>query len=156
MTEPTTEEKRFIEDVGLLFEDSGMPRMAGRIFGWLLICDPPHQSAGELTECVGGSKGSISTMTRMLMNAELVERLTLPGERSTYYQIKRDAWAEMLNKKAASLSAWREAAERGLELLKDAPPESHRRLHEMREVHAFFEKELPRLIEAWQKSVKDE
>lgn len=38
------QEKHFIEDVGLLLEESGLPRMAGRILGLLLICNPPHQS----------------------------------------------------------------------------------------------------------------
>ncbi len=28
-----------IEESGLLFEQTGMTRMAGRIFGYLLICD---------------------------------------------------------------------------------------------------------------------
>ena len=31
------EEKSFIEEVGIGFEETGLPRMTGRLFGWLLI-----------------------------------------------------------------------------------------------------------------------
>ena len=37
------EERNFVEDVGVVFEKTGLPRMAGRMFGWLLISDPPYQ-----------------------------------------------------------------------------------------------------------------
>ena len=38
------EEKHFVEDISLYFEQMGLPRMAGRVLGVLLICDPPAQS----------------------------------------------------------------------------------------------------------------
>jgi len=60
------EEKRFVEEVGIFFEQSSLPRMAGRILGWLMISNPPHQTTGELTQALLASKGSISTMTRLL------------------------------------------------------------------------------------------
>ena len=44
------EEQRFVEEVGIVFEQTGLPRMAGRILGWLLISDPPHQSTDQLTQ----------------------------------------------------------------------------------------------------------
>ena len=46
------EEKKFIEEVGIVFEQTGLPRMAGRIFGWLLLSDPPHQSNIQLAEAL--------------------------------------------------------------------------------------------------------
>ena len=50
ITQRQQDQQHFVEEVGLLFEHAGLPRMAGRILGWLLICDPPHQSPGELAE----------------------------------------------------------------------------------------------------------
>ena len=75
------EEKKFIEEVGIVFEQTGLPRMAGRVFGWLLISDPPYQSPAELAEVLMASKGSISTTTRLLLQLGLVERFIIPGER---------------------------------------------------------------------------
>ncbi len=65
--------------LALFFEEMGFPRMAGRILGWLLICDPPEQSAGQLAGVLQASKGSLSTMTRLLIQMGLVERVGLPG-----------------------------------------------------------------------------
>jgi len=82
------EEKHFIEDVGLLFEESGHPRMAGRILGCLLISEQPHLSSTEIAEMLQASKGSLSTMTRFLLQMGLIERVGLPGRRRDYFQIK--------------------------------------------------------------------
>ena len=43
--ELTDGEKNFIEETGIVFEQTGLTRMSGRMFGWLLISDPPYQSA---------------------------------------------------------------------------------------------------------------
>ena len=56
-----TKEKQFAEEVGIVFEQTGLPRMAGRILGWLLIAEPPHQSTEQLINALMASKGSIST-----------------------------------------------------------------------------------------------
>ena len=59
------ERQHYIESVGVLFEEFGFPRMAGRIVGYLLICNPPYQTAGEIVKAVGGSKGSVSLMKNL-------------------------------------------------------------------------------------------
>ena len=144
------EVKGFIEEVGLLFEFTGLPRMAGRILGWLLICDPPHQSTGELAEVLQASKGSISTMIRLLIQAGMVERTGVPGKRRDYFRITLGTWSVLIEQRQAQIAAVRQLAEHGLELL--AGEDCHRlaRLREMRDFHAFFERELPVLIESWE------
>jgi DNA-binding transcriptional regulator GbsR (MarR family) len=143
--------RRFVEEVGLLFELSGMPRMAGRILGWLLIAEPPHQSLSQLAEALQASKGSISTMSRLLIQAGIVDRISLPGDRRDYFCIKLGAWTELIQQKTAQIKAVREIAERGLGLLEGEPDERRQRLEEMRNFHAFFEGELPRLVQRWER-----
>lgn len=36
--------QQFVKDCGLYFQKFGLTHMAGSIMGWVLICDPPHQS----------------------------------------------------------------------------------------------------------------
>jgi len=84
--------QNYVEEVGIIFEQTGLPRMAGRILGWLIIADPPHQSATQITEALIASKGSISTITRLLIQLGLVERISLPGVRQDYFRIRADAW----------------------------------------------------------------
>lgn len=144
------EQMHFVEEVGLMFELAGLPRMSGRIFGWLLISQPQQQSHSELAEVLQASKGSISTMTRLLIQIGLIERLSLPGERRDYFQIKPNAWSQMTKQRMAQITAFRELAEKGLDLLKCAPPHQQQRLQEMRDIHAFLEREMPRLDERWE------
>ena len=90
-------EQQLTEDFGLFFEHLGVPRMAGRILAWLLICDPPEQTMQDLVDALGASKSSISTMTRMLINFRLIERLSLPGERRDFYRVRPDLWRRSLD-----------------------------------------------------------
>jgi DNA-binding transcriptional regulator GbsR (MarR family) len=145
------DEQHFIEEVGVEFERAGLTRMAGRILGCLLVCDPPHQSTSDLAETLQASKGSISTMTRLLIQAGLVERLSLPGERRDYFCIKLGAWSQLLQHKLQQIASIRQLAERGLDLLQDEDPERRHRLEEMRDIHAFFEQEWPQLLERWER-----
>ncbi len=145
------QEKHFIEDVGLLLEEGGLPRMAGRILGWLLICDPRHQSTKELAETLQASKGSISTMTRLLIQLGVIERVALPGQRRDHFQIKPGGWSQMVMRDIAEISTGYQLAERGLQLLDGRPVESQERLKEARDLYAFLEREYPRLIERWEK-----
>jgi DNA-binding transcriptional regulator GbsR (MarR family) len=144
------EQAQFVEEMGLMFEGVGLPRMAGRIFGWLLISNPPQQSHGELAEVLQASKGSISSMTRLLIQVGLIERVSLPGDRRDHFQIKPNSWANMAEQRLAQIKAFRRLAERGLNLMQNAPPHLRQRLYEMRDMHAFWERELPLLHQRWQ------
>ena len=146
--------KQFVEDAGILYEEMGWPRMAGRIFGWLLLCQPPHQSAEELAKVVEASKGSISSMTRLLIQMGLVERMGIPGRRDTYYRIKPGSWSELMRSRMSHLTAIRELADRGLNLIASNDPESRRRLQELRDFHAFLEQEIPVLLDRYDQERK--
>jgi DNA-binding transcriptional regulator GbsR (MarR family) len=140
----------FVEDVGLMFEHWGLPRMAGRVLGWLLVCDPPSQSFGEITEALQASKGSISSATRMLIAMGLIERTAQPGDRRDFFRIRPNAWADVLRIKLEGIAIFRQLAERGLQLLDDESPENRQRLLEMHALYTFFEGELPLLFKRWQ------
>jgi DNA-binding transcriptional regulator GbsR (MarR family) len=145
------EEKHFIEDFGLLFEESGHPRMAGRILGCLLISDQPHLSTNEIADTLQASKGSLSTMTRFLLQMGLIERVGLPAKRVDYFRIKTGAWPQLVRHAVYELSALRKLAERGLELMDEKNLELRGPLQDARDLFAFLEKEYPLLIERWEK-----
>lgn len=148
------EEKRFVEEVGLVFEQSGMPRMAGRILGWLLISDPPHQSTDELAEALMASKGSISTTTRLLIRIGLIERIGLPGVRRDYFRIRPGAWHQLIKQSTEQLTIIRQLAERGLGLVKGKNPLTRQWLEDMHDFYTFFEREFPALLERWEEEHK--
>jgi DNA-binding transcriptional regulator GbsR (MarR family) len=149
------EEKRFVEEVGMVFEQTGLPRMAGRILGWLIISDPPHQSTDQLTQALMASRGSISTMTRLLIQIGLIERLSLPGVRHDYFRLRSDASQRMIRRGLEDeIKMVRQFAERGLELLAGKTTVTRTRLEEMRDVYAFLEREFPALLERWEEEHK--
>jgi len=145
------EKQHFVEEVALLFEELGLTRMAGRILGWLLLSNPPYQSADELAEVLQASRGSISTMTRLLIQLDLIERIGFPGDRRDYFRMKPDAWAQLLQAKLSQVTDLHQLSERGLELLADEPPEQRHRLQDMHDLYSFVEAELPKLIERWER-----
>ena len=156
MTEENTlahnqsEKQHFVEEVALIFEEIGLTRMAGRILGWLLISNPPHQSAEELAEALQASKGSISTMTRLLIQLDLIERTGFPGDRRDYFVMKPDVWAQLLQARMSQVTDLHQLAEDGLELLEGEPPELRQRIQDMHDLYSYVETELPILIERWE------
>jgi DNA-binding transcriptional regulator GbsR (MarR family) len=60
-------------------EHYGLPPIAGRILGWLMICETPEQSAGEIAAAIGASRASLTTNMRFLTASGFVRRLTRPG-----------------------------------------------------------------------------
>ena len=148
------EKKAFVEEVGIFFEHEGVPRMAGRVLGWLMICDPPYQSPANLAEALLASKGSISTMTRLLIQIGLIERFVIPGERHDHFRLKPGAWNQLIKESLAKITAMRQLAEHGLEVLDDKAHLNRQWLEEMRDMYAFFEREFPTLLERWEQEHK--
>ena len=108
----------WVERVAMFYaEQYGLPPITGRILGWLMICDPPEQSAGEIAEAIGASRASITTNMRLLSATELVQRRTRPGERTAYYRVDDDAWEKVVRRKFASLASFREITRDGMNLV---------------------------------------
>ena len=153
--ERQTEKQLFVEEVGIVFEQTGLPRMAGRLFGWLLVSDLPQQSAEQIGRTLIASKGSVSTSTRLLIQHGLIERLSMPGVRHDYFRIKTDALGHMIERGIEDeVKLFRQLAERGLGLVTDKTSENIKWLEEMRDLYVFLESELPVLRERWLKQRK--
>jgi len=146
--------RHYAEEVALLMEAEGMPRMAGRILGWLLVSDPAHRTLNELADDLQASKGSISSMTRYLEGLGLIEQFSLPGIRPDYYRLDPDNWLGALKQNIGRVIAFRELMEQGIDLVKNDPPEAEARLADLRDMYVFFERELTALIVRWEEERK--
>lgn len=129
-------ELQLCEAFGRLFEDSGSTRIAGRLVGWLMLCDPPHQTQADLVEQLGVSKASVSTELRLLEQRGVVERTTQPGDRRSYYLIAIDAWPELMARRLRVMDRFIQLADEGLTLLEGEPEERRARLRMLREGYA--------------------
>ena len=139
------DEDSFIEAASRVF-GAGMPPMAGRMWAYLAICEPPQQTAAMLAERLHASRGSVSGMARLLEQVGLIRRHTRPGDRREYFDIPPDALHRQMEVAIVRLRQNREMAEAGLALIADRPPESQARLREIRGLYAFFEREWPAIL----------
>jgi DNA-binding transcriptional regulator GbsR (MarR family) len=146
------EKQHFIEDISLYFEQMGLPRMAGRILGVLLISDPTEVSMIDLCEQLQASKSSISTNARLLDEMSLIERAASPVPRQIYYRFTPGGWVTFMRMRLKLMASLHEIAERGLELLKDEEPALRSRLQEAHDMFSAIEEELPILL----KHIEDE
>ena len=153
MSEPN--EKAFAERMGDFFDRLGLPRIAGKLFGYLLVCDPPEQNADQLKEFVSASAGSVSTMLRMLQLSGMVERRSEPGGRRLWYWIAPGAFSRVLTMRMQLVGELSALAETGLAEMKlTGRGKRGERLREMRDCYAFFDREFPVLVERY-KSTKE-
>lgn len=152
--ETTEKQQQFVEECGLYFERMGLTRIAGKIIGWLLICEPPYQDQTDLVEALGASKSSISVALKDLTTLYLVERFALPGDRRTFYRTSKDMWSRSFRARMHQVTELKELGERGLEALAGEAPERRKRLEFMRDMNAFMETEFPKLLDAWDKIKK--
>lgn len=147
MPERYYEQKHFIEDISLYFEQMGVPRMAGRILGVLLIADPPEQSIDDLCERLQSSKSSVSSNTRLLSEMGLIERAPSPMPRRICFRFLPGGWVTFMRMYLRMMASLHQIAERGLELLKDEDPALRSRLQEAHDMFSLIEEALPTLLE---------
>jgi DNA-binding transcriptional regulator GbsR (MarR family) len=142
----TPGESRFVEEMGQFLSSLGMTPMAGRMWGWLLICEEPEQTATDIAEALHASRGSISGTARLLATSGLIRRTTKPGDRREYFSAPPEGLDLLLGNAAGIYRHMRAIAERGLDAIADRPAASKARLQEFHDVMAFVEREVPRVI----------
>jgi DNA-binding transcriptional regulator GbsR (MarR family) len=142
----TDGEAAFVEAMGQFLGSSGMTPMAGRMWGWLLICEPPEQRAADLADELKASRGSISGTARLLATAGLIQRTTRRGDRREYFSVPPGGFATLIETAGAAYGRFRRLTQQGLDELADRPPQARRRLQEVHDVFAFFESEYPGML----------
>jgi DNA-binding transcriptional regulator GbsR (MarR family) len=155
MSEPTEDELAFVDDVAGFFAREGLPLISGRVIGWLLISDPPEQSAAQIAEALQVSRSSISTAARLLTPSGLVEGVRRRGERQEYLRIAADGWSRMLERRYAQAAGFREVTERGLRALEGSAPQRRERLANVNRLYGFLEAELPAVLQRWRDEQED-
>ncbi|MFC2078025.1 GbsR/MarR family transcriptional regulator [Candidatus Bipolaricaulota bacterium] len=143
--------RQFIEDAGDMIDEHGLPHMAGRVVGALLVCVPPHRSLDELADELQASKGSISMATQLLLRLGVIEKISFPGERRHYYRVRTDVWSILFAQKKEHLERDRRVAENGLRLLEGRSIEEKCRLLEMLVFLDFVAEESPGSAARWEK-----
>jgi DNA-binding transcriptional regulator GbsR (MarR family) len=141
--------QKIIEKTASYFEHYGFPRVAGRIYGLNLISDRPL-SIDDMAYMLKVSRTSISTNMRILCLSELVESVSLPGDRRDYYQIAPDAWERYIEMNTSSFDPLLQIAQEGLEV-SDPSSMVHERLLELVDFCEFSVQDGKEIIDRWRK-----
>jgi len=86
----------FIEQMGFISQAEGGPRIAGRIFGLLLVEGSPL-TLQEMADRLQISKASASTNARLLARYGAIRRRSRSGDRQDYYEVVPDPNQHMLD-----------------------------------------------------------
>lgn len=141
--------ERFVERMGLEAETDGMPRIAGRVLGFLVTAESPA-SLEEIADRLRVSRGSISTNCRLLEQIGAAERVSLPGDRRDYYALAPGYPLRFLH--AAQAGAQRKVS-LASEALDTLPPEAtlaRERMNTWRSFHQFIVEELEGVVVRWE------
>lgn len=146
------DEAEFVDRMGLFFETIGATRTMGRLYGWLMICEPPQQSLSELATTLSISKASVSTVARQLQEGGMIERLP-SAARQHRYRITPGGFTHVLNVQMTLMGLGIPAADFGLKLLGHDRAEQRERLQDFRDFCEFsasdYREELTRRWEQY-------
>ncbi|MBN3457418.1 MULTISPECIES: GbsR/MarR family transcriptional regulator [Mycolicibacterium] len=132
----TPEEGEFVDRMGLFMELLGASRTMGRLYGWLMICDPPQQSLTALAKSLAVSKASVSTVARQLQEGGLIERLP-SSTRQHVYRVRPGGFTSVMDAQLSRMKLGIDAAEFGLSLVGDDRAEQRERLEDFRDFCEF-------------------
>lgn len=141
----------FIERMGLALESDGLPRIAGRIFGLLLVSED-CRSLDELAAELRVSKASVSTNARLLEQRGVLERNSRPSDRRDYYRVPPDVFSHTM---AQRLERWQRFHEAVAEARASLPIRSRKvldRLDEYQEAYAFLSGAIRQALGRWRAS----
>lgn len=141
----------FIEGFALKLNESGMQRMAARVFAALLTAPGGGLTAREIAETLDVSAAAVSVATSYLTRAGLAERTRTPGERVDRYDVQGITWAEAMaveTEMLHSLSSWLDKGTTAVA----GDPGATERLEATRDFFAFMAEEMPKLVDRWQES----
>jgi DNA-binding transcriptional regulator GbsR (MarR family) len=134
----------FVEGLAAIGDAMGLPRTVIRLLAWLVVCDPPIQSAPQLQAGLQLSAGSVSAGMNTLVQGGFVTRFALPGDRHRYYEIGPDGWRRILAAQLQVISEVRRIADQAMET---AGSRADRRLVDMRTFYTHCEPMFAALLE---------
>jgi hypothetical protein len=146
---PSDQQLIFADHVGRFYARRyGFPPMAGRLLGYLFVCDPPQQTIDELSEALLASRSAITGAVKLLEGYHMARRTRAAGERVDRVGLdsvsrQPQNFDSTIHKEHAAL--FRE----GLALLSDTSPERRAPLEEMVALADFLSERLPVLQDEW-------
>jgi DNA-binding transcriptional ArsR family regulator len=146
---PTDAEITFADHMGRFYARRyAFPPMAGRLLGYLAVCDPPEQTIGELAEALLASRSAITGAVKTLETMHVISRSRSAGDRMDRVRIDMSS-PESMGMDISEYEELGRLAREGLEVLRAAPAERRAVLLEMSAFADFLVEHVVRLETEW-------
>ena len=148
------ERAAMVDRLALTLEGAGFPKTMARVYAALMLAEGEGLSTSELMDAVHTSKASITNAMHFLTNIDLVERYSVRGSREAHYRVLKGRWGPIMQRKLGGIAYVRQTAEEALALADSRAAKE--RLEEMRDVYAFYEREIAGIVQRWNERSKEE
>jgi DNA-binding transcriptional regulator GbsR (MarR family) len=143
-----------VDRLALTLEGSGFPKAMAKVYAALMMAEGEGLSTSELMEEVHTSKASITSAMQFLTNVDLVERYSVRGSREAHYRVLKGRWGPIMERKLGGIASIRQTTEEALQIA--GTKAARERLEEMRDVYAFYEREIAGIVKRWNERGKKE
>jgi len=147
---PRDEEITFADHMGRFYARRfAFPPMAGRVLGYLLVCDPPAQTIAELSDALLASRSAVTGALDVLERIDTIQRSRAAGERMDRVRVDLSS-AESRGFDVTEYQELGDLAREGLEVLKDAPADRRESLMELEAFADWLVERMRTLQQEWE------
>ena len=147
---PTDEQLRFADHLGrYCVREMNLPPVAGRLLGYLGVCDPAEQTINELSDALLASRSAITQAVVLLEGMGLARRTRARGERVDRVAVQLDV---LIFERDLDASGYVEQAallRQGAALVAHDASGRREALEELAALNDFMAEKLPLLRDEW-------
>lgn len=144
----TTRQREFIEALGVYFARYGLPRLAGRLLGLLMLVERPL-TLDDMAQALLVSRASISNNIRLALTFGYVNHVGVPGDRRDFYSFSDTLWERRNQINIEAAKRTHGMAMTGLAALTPDDLRARERLEVMLDFSDFLLEESEAMAERW-------
>jgi DNA-binding transcriptional regulator GbsR (MarR family) len=144
---------QFVEKLAICGEEDGLPRIAGRLIGFLMMQEGAY-SLDDLADALQISKASVSTNARMLEDKGILVRTSSPGDRRDYYEIAPGHFEKFIQNAQRKVQRFHDLVEETLAVLPRTQRVGRRRLRESLLFYQFMMANLNEYQRKWREVLR--
>jgi len=129
-------------------ERYGLSPVAGRLIGYLYVCQPAEQSINDIAKTLLTSRSAINSAVKTLEAQRLITRSRPAGTRADLIHLSPLS-KESMGFDPTEYQHMANLAREGLELLGNEPSERRQSLEAVASLNEFMVERLPQLYEEW-------
>jgi hypothetical protein len=146
----TTEQLAFADHAGRFYSSVyNIPPVAGRLLGYLAVCDPAEQTINDLADALLASRSAITGAVKLLEPLHAVQRTRTAGERVDRVTIDPAA-LEPQGFRPEPYLQMTALARAGIQIAKD--PARRAMLEDVAALGEFLAERMPRVLDEWRAS----